>query len=224
MSIEIITPAATAITSAIYALVVAIFLRRRKQFRNDVAKGEKEGKPDFYKALISGLKRETISSLEDVENIYKGINGLGADNAFRAELSTWLREFLVYVIAENHGAPTYYYLKLYKLIQDEELPVENSDKYKELITKILRENENISPFADLPEAERGILSDVVELAKSNNTDRMLSKLHELSSIIKTKHTAMEKIETSNHWAVPLAVAGVVFTIIFGALPFLLSKS
>ena len=187
-------------TAYITALNFFIKLRKKRQ---------SERKQKFFKTLIEGLKSGSILSLNDVVNIYKGIFGYSVEDLnFRYSLSKLLREFLVDIISKDR-----------KIINDS-ISDNSILQWKEMLTEFINQNEKISPYADLPETERNILTDISVFIEKNDLDSVKRKLLELAAMIQARNDDLNKIRNINRWTVPLSIIGLIFTIIFGILSFL----
>lgn len=182
--------------AAAYTFGVAqMFLRMSK--RKQVTKKETD---NFYEVLIKGLEMKTINSLEDVYNIYKGINDYDLENEnYRYSLNKLLRKFLVKLQLQEVG----------------NLTPEQIKEWKDKIDVFIQKNEELSPFSEIPQAERGMMNDILAFLDTNDTEAIRRKLIELSSTIQLRKEELDKIEKLNKWSIPLAVVGLFLTIIFG---------
>lgn len=127
------------------------------------------------------------------------------DLSYRYGLNKWLRELLTLIISE-----------------DPEIKF-NKDNLKMLtqkITEFIDNNEQVSPFSDLPETERNMLSDIGAFIKNDDKNSANRKIKELSSVIQTRNEEQKKLENQNKWAIPLAIIGVILTITFGLISIL----
>lgn len=171
-----------------------------------ILKERKERKKNkFFKALISGLKIDTIQTINDVMNIYKGCTNVNQDEIVRGDLSIRLREFLADLISKEK------YLLGFKIDKAEIV------KWKLLITKLIEENEKISPFAELPDAERNNLNDIMIFLANQDFESANRKIAELSGMIKARNDDLENIKRINRYSIPLAILGLIFTAVFGFL-------
>ena len=158
----------------------------------------------FFKALKEGMNSSAVSSLVDVENIYKGVKRLGSgDFASPASLSRWLREYLVELLADREKG-------------DKEDIIER----KHLITEFIEQNEKQSPYASLPELEQSIITDIEAYMGSDDKKAIRRKLGEITTAIQAREDSLTRIRTTNRWSVPLAVIGLVLTVIFGIISLL----
>ena len=155
---------------------------------------------------MEGLKIGAINTIDDIENVYKGIGVLSTEDlSYRYRLSRWLREFMVALISKE----------IDKSIEDKTLI-----EWKEKISSFIQKIEEVSPYSDLPDIERSILTDISTYLKNNDKDAVERKLSELASIIQARNDDLNKIRSTNKWAVPLAVVGMILTVVFGLLSIL----
>ncbi len=181
---------ATAITVA-YAVALFTFFRR-------IAERREKERNRFFKVLAAALRRGSISSLGDVQNLYRGIRGTGAENGCgSATLSRWLREYLVQLLENGK--------------EDENQFTE----WKELISKLIEEHERQSPYASLPELEGSIITDIEMFLDADNKSSVRRKLTEITAAIQAREDSLARIKNTNRWLVPLAMVGMVLTLIFG---------
>lgn len=165
-----------------------------------------ERRQEFFGALIQGLKTDSVATVDDVVNIYKGVIGLGAEDLdYRYGLSKSLRELLVEVISKRI---------------DESLGDEKIREWKVKITEFIQRIETISPYADLPATERNLLSDISLFIEKNDLESVKRKTIELAGMIQARNDDLNKIRSINKWAIPLAVIGLVLTFLFGILALL----
>jgi hypothetical protein len=191
------------------ALVVAYFSSFAVGFYFLVMVKEKrriERKEKFSKALVEGLKTDSIATIDDVVNIYKGVAGLSSEDlSYRYGLSTQLREFLVNLISKN------------KKVIDISLEDNIIRDWKQKVSEFIQKNEETSPYADLPATERSILADISTFLEMNDPKSVKRKTFELAGMIQARNDDLNKIRNINMWTVPLSIVGLIFTIIFGVL-------
>ena len=162
-----------------------------------------ERKKVFINTFIKGISDNTIANSTDLLNIYSGITKLSPEDLTnRQDLNKWLRETLARLINKEVGQD---------LAQDKVIEI------KDKITNFTKENETTNPYADLPDTERNILNDLSAFNKLGDQNSINRKLGELSSVIITRYEQQKKIENLNKWSIPLAIIGMVLTIIFGVL-------
>ncbi|EDZ49324.1 hypothetical protein [Bacillus cereus] len=154
----------------------------------------------FYNSLIKGFTLNTIHTIEDVNNIYRGININKLENKkYMYDLSTLLRRFLVELHSKKY----------------ENLKIEQIHEWKEKIDNFIRHNEQLSPFSELPEAEKGMINDILSFAENKENEEIKRKIKELSRLIQVRKEEIDKIERSNKWSMPMGIVGIILTIIFG---------
>ncbi|MEB3057510.1 hypothetical protein [Bacillus pseudomycoides] len=184
----------------ILAAAQLISLWRLSKKISDEQKVTKEEKDIFYDVLSKGLELNTINTIEDIYNIYKGINNCNSENLnYIHNLNFLLRGFLVRLQAKEIEG-----------VQPEQIKA-----WKIKIDDFIKKNEELSPFSEIPQAERSMMNDILAYLDRNDNESIKRKLAELSSAIQLRKEEVDKIEKLNTWSIPLAVVGLVLTIIFG---------
>jgi hypothetical protein len=148
------------------------------------------------------LKDNTLQSLEDFINIYKGVHGLSSDDtSYRSGLVRRLRHFMVDLV-----------LKKTDIKEPGSITL-----IKNKLTQFIEEMEKSEPFASLPNAEKALLSDVFRMIELGDKKGANQKLEDIAGLIETRQDSIERLEKSNKWAIPLAVIGLILTIVFGII-------
>ena len=75
-------------------------------------------------------------------------------------------------------------------------------------------------FADIPEEERRMLIAMRDAIQHDDKESMSFNLNELSSVISTRSRDYEGVLNANRWMRPLAIIGLVASVIFGVLALL----
>lgn len=190
------------IASIVASTLVFLMFRRLKVWFPKYL--TEEGKTRFFKALKLGLRSGAIANIEDVVNVYIGVSGLSSEDlSYRYGLSKALREFLVTVVSRE------------KSIAEDSIEDETIKDWKQKITNFISQNEALSPYADLPPAERNVLNDMSTFLKNNDLESVKRKTLELAGMIQARHDELEKNRNINKWSVPVAIIGVFFTVLFG---------
>jgi len=196
MSFQLTMAIFIAVFTVVYSYFVTYFFRRRRERK-------KEEKRNFHRTLLAGFKSGAVSDIEDIVNLYKGVTGIHADDeGYRYSLSRQLREFLVDLVSGDLGNEL-----------DDQAVVE----WKNKITGFIKANEETSPYADLPPAERSVLNDVSAFLQNDDKKSARQKLSELGGMIQARYDDILKLQRVNKYSVPLAGAGMVMTILFGLL-------
>ncbi len=158
----------------------------------------------FGEALFYGLKLSSINDVNDIRNIYIG-SGISKLNKENYDITNLLRIFIVDLYTGRYKA--------------EEKDINTlMNKIKELIHKF----EESLPYENLPHIERSILTDITSFLDSDNKESVKRKVDELAGILKTREEHLNKLEKSNKNSNKVAVIGIVLTIVFGFLPFIMS--
>jgi hypothetical protein len=185
------------ITFGFFASLV-IYRNRKREEMEDV----------FLSALKKGLQNQSIKKIDDVINIYKGIYGLSSDDtSYRSSVIKSLRFFLANVIGEKES------------VDDDGHKASIIQNWNDTISKFIIDLEKTAPFSDLPGSERNLLKDIITFVENGDKESANRKISELAGILQAKHTDLEKIRSTNKWSVPLAVIGLILTLIFGLVKF-----
>lgn len=195
-SIDFFLPLFGIIFAIVYFSLFFKFATASRERRN-------QKKEKFFACITHALMSESLRTQDDIINLYKGVNSLSSEDlTYKAGLSRWLREYLVELVSNN--------LK-------EELDSESIISFKKAISDFIEKNDQTSPFADLPVAERNMISDIAAFLETKDTEAIRRKLGELASSIQARSDDLDKVKNINRWSVPLAVVGLVLTAIFGII-------
>jgi hypothetical protein len=193
---EILLSLFTIIFTVAYGYAATFVLRRAREKRAT-------RKNTFIETFIKGVSDNTIENSEDLLNVYSGITNLSTEDLTnKQDLNKWLREILAKIVNKEVG---------------KDFTAEQTISIKNKITEFINRNEKANPFTDLPDTERNIINDISTYNKVGDKDSVDRKINELSSVIITRHEQQRKIESLNKWSIPLAVIGLILTIIFGIL-------
>lgn len=178
----------------------ALFLMKQIHKRNISRKN------DFINTFIKGISEKTIENYNDLMNVYSGITRFSVEDLTnRQNMNKWLREILAKLINKDVG---------------KDLETEQLLEIKNKITQYIKDNELISPFTDLPETERNIINDISSYNRLGEKESVDRKINELSSVIITRHEQQKKIESLNKWSIPIAIVGIILTVLFGIISLL----
>ncbi len=186
----------TIIFIVIYGYATVFVLRRAREKRAS-------RKNTFIETFIKGVSDNTIENSVDLLNVYSGITNLSTEDLTNKQnLNKWLREILAKLVNKDVA---------------KEFTPEQTITVKLKLTEFIKSNETANPFTDLPDTERNIINDISTYNKSGDKESVDRKINELSSVIITRNEQQKKIENLNKWSIPLAVIGLVLTVIFGIL-------
>jgi hypothetical protein len=157
----------------------------------------------FFKVLTEAFISNSLNTNQDLINLYKGVRKLSPEDlTFRSGLTRWLREFIV---------------DLYDRKYVYSLKVDQVAHLNERISEFIATNETASPYADLPDVERNLVTDIAAMTEGEHQEEILRKLAELASTIQAREDRLIRMRTMNRWSVPLALMGLALTIVFGCL-------
>jgi len=163
---------------------------------------QREKRETFFKAIFGAYKEGTLNNKEDLVNLFKGLNGEREESEVISGINRYLRLFLVELRTS------------YKYRLGEDVKIQPLISF---INEQIASNEENQPFSDVPALERNYLKDIKKFVELNETEPAIDKLLDLGSLIQAREESLERLQKSNKWAVPLAVIGLVLTIIFGTL-------
>jgi len=191
---EFFATLAAALLTAIYIYMFTYFVRRRRREHD-------EKKRRFFQAIRQGLSKHAVNNISDLINVYRGVNNhTDEELQYRSGLNHWLREFLVEILAPKGKA---------------DVSGPTMVEWKDLVTDFIAKNEEISPYADLPQVERNILNDISDSLRRKDMTGTSRKMKELAAAIQARADDLNRLKRSNRWSVGLAIAGLVLTVTFG---------
>jgi len=198
---SIITSADPLMIAAAVATIAAYAVAVSKMLNRITEKREIEEK-HFIKALSSGIKAKVVTEFSDIENIYKGVRTTTGDaEVNRARLAKWLRKYLLQLFEQDTN----------------ESEIESLKSIKKEITEYINLVEKTSPHVGLPSLERSIIRDLETYLGTDNKEGVGRKISELVAAIQVREESLQKIESTNKWAVPLSIIGLILTVVFGAI-------
>ena len=154
----------------------------------------------FFLVLEESLQKELLHSVSDVDMLYKGVHGLSTrDITYRTGLAKHLRQFVV----KMHLGKTQ--------IKDTKKIITLNGQLKKYIEQL----EKIEPFIGLPKVERLLMESLLKMIELGDDEETVKKINELSKYIEVKNNLLNSLEKTNKWSKPLAIIGVILTIIFG---------
>ena len=192
MNKDIVVQLFTAMFTVVYITFSFYYLTRVRRRRED--KDQK-----LKQAISSGLVNGQIEGVDDLVNLYRGVtNSSDDDVSYKAGVSRVLRRLLVTLASDPEGTQPKRMLRI---------------KIKELLRLI----ETETPFAGLPAAERNLILDARKFIETNELGAATQKVDDLANLIEVRQDAYEKLQSANRWSVPLAIIGLVLTVVFGVM-------
>ena len=180
---------AVAITTATYALVAMRFVRTFSQHR--ASRRDK-----FFKALDRSFEIGSLNSLQDVVRLHNGIFGAGSEDEYGRGVVVLLEQYLVHITLSD-------------------LDSDFINKCKIKIETFIGEEKSESPFSGLPDNERHILRDLKRYMTLGDHEAVDEKINELSASVISRQDTISQLQGAAKWSIPLAVVGLILTVIFG---------
>lgn len=163
-------------------------------------------KDDFHVTLLKALDVGSVNSIDDIFNLYKGINGYDLPNdRYRSSINNLLRSFIV---------------KLHQVPGD--FKPDAIKKWKEIITEYIKKNDELSPFSNLPDAERNIMNDLLIFLEDDKKDNAKTKLKELAGYVQSKNERIIDLEKKYKSSSITAYVGIILTVLIGIISFVMS--
>jgi len=179
-------------------------------FFRSMQKTAKRRKKRLFDAITGAFQRNTLQSIEDIRNLYQGVFRISGENEFYYRgLVRALKEYLVDLSAGSVEAE----------VADNEKAIvrQNAAAWKEILTSYIKQIERTSPYSELPQIERSIMTDIVGFLEANKKQDVERKLGDLANAIQLREDAFARISKANRWSIPLAIIGFVLTILFGII-------
>jgi hypothetical protein len=158
-----------------------------------VNRDKNKGIEKFYKLLTIKFKKNLVSSKEDIVIL---LNSISREYSSDYSFAPILEDYLAYTTDKED---------------------ELSDKNYNLLKTIIKDETVEKPFSNVPEEERRLLRNINNSVKNNDLESIKDDLQELNSVISAKNRIHQRTNKINNWSLPCAVAGIILTIIFGAM-------
>lgn len=195
MLAEIISNTEVVAVSVITLFLIYVVVVYTLIFRNKRRSYEKRMR--LIDAISAGVDNETLCSVEDFVNIYKGIYGINSN--YQRGLPRVLRKYTVNLVSASK--------------QDASVV----KKRKEFINNIIKQIEAEIPFSNLPATERNLVLDIIHFIKENDEASATNKIEDLAGLIQVRQESLNRVEAMNKWSIPLAIIGSILTILFGII-------
>nr|WP_321405384.1 hypothetical protein [uncultured Carboxylicivirga sp.] len=161
-------------------------------------------------------------------SFYKKEQGLSTDKLFKLLNTNFERELIkskedITVLLNSVSREYYKDFSLAPIIEDYIAHLSEKDdkgileKNYELLKEIIRKENEEKPFSNLPNEERRLLMAIDDSVKHNDINSIKFNLNELNAVISTRTKIYNKLIRTNRWSVPIAVIGIILTILFGIL-------
>jgi hypothetical protein len=196
LSIEIITEAlkSSMIVTITVAMAIAVLSNILTSRIIKPEKREEKAKEKLFKLLNSRLQENKIFDLEFLKYVKSSIE----------------REFDVTLVI-SHIIEDYL---VHKLTED----AAEQDQAIEKLKQLLDTEKQVKPFDSLPSEERRLLKGLKDIIdESDASSRAGYFIDELSTVMSVRNGEYQRSHQTNKWSVPLAIIGLIFTIVFGLM-------
>ncbi|MBI4121169.1 MAG: hypothetical protein HY457_02865 [Parcubacteria group bacterium] len=153
---------------------------------------------NFFKLLDKKFDLNLVKDKTDVINL--------AESFSRKE---WARYSLAPLLED--------YLRHLIELNVDELEKEKTQLRYDTVKKMLNAENEERPFGDIPDEERRLLQSLRISIGNNDQQVTESSLEDLRILIATRNKIYAKSQKINWWSVPLAIAGLVVSMVFGVM-------
>lgn len=176
--------------SIIYLVVILFFVGFISlEIDKDEAKPYRD---KFYNAVDSAVKEGEVEH-QNIKIIYNSINRESNGSLSEYGYASLIEDYL----AENSF--------------DKDNKKENIDN----LVNIYKSEIEIAPYENLNNEQRRVLKSIETALKNNDEETALYNLSELNEILRSNNKNISILEKQNFWSIPIAILGLIITIIFG---------
>lgn len=189
------------VSTTVYSIVIISYIFFFKDFTQKTDSKFDASKQEFF-ILTDKLLYGSDSSLISIETIRHSFNSV--DRKTDGVLQKYgfinvLEDYLVYLLSLKEKI--------------------NKEKFN-TITEIIRSELQQEPFTQLKSDQRRVMKNLESSINSKDSTIALYNLAELNDIIRNLNVDNEQLEKQNNWSLPLAIVGLIMTILFGLVSIL----
>lgn len=92
-----------------------------------------------------------------------------------------------------------------------------NDKFYNSIVDILENERKEEPYSRLYPEERRLLKNIESSVKNSDAQTAMFNLTALSDVLRINNENLDKLEKQNGWSIPLAIVGLIVTVLFGVI-------
>jgi len=164
----------------------------------------KQHQKEFFDATDKLTNRNDSLSIniETIKKIFNSVDRQSKGTLLNYGFINTLEDYSVYLISDttkNNG----------------------NDKFS-LILKLINEEIEGKPFNNLYAEQKRILFSLQKSINNQDIQTAEYNLNELNDMLIVQNATKEKLEQQTSWSIPLAIAGIILTFIFGIVSLLVS--
>jgi hypothetical protein len=165
---------------------------------NDLKSSVKAYEEDFYKTTNALIDQEDSLSINinSIKKIFNSIDRKSNGKLFNYGFINVLEDYSVYLLTT-------------------ETEKDNNNFY--LIVNLINEELKGEPFNQLKSEQKRILLNLQNSLKTQDVKNGMYNLNELNDVLRIQNENIEKLERQNAWSIPLAIIGVILTLLFGII-------
>lgn len=151
---------------------------------------------DFFTTTdkLINNKDSVLINIETIKKIFNSIDRKSNGELFTYGFINLLEDYSVYLITDTNQ------------VSSENFP---------LIIDLINEELKGEPFNQLKVEQRRILLTLQKSIMNNDIEVGIYNMNELNDIFRIQNEYIEKLEKRNSWSIPLAIAGIILSLIFG---------
>lgn len=141
-----------------------------------------------FELLSKGLINNTLKETDEIVLVYK-------NNYLDISFCSFLEKYLLYILQKQ--TPEFY--------------IDHSPFIKEMI----RDEKSEKPFENIPDHEKRLLTAIEDAAQKEEVSSIPFNLSELARVLYSKEKNYRYTKLVNNFSIPLAIIGLILTLIFG---------
>ena len=185
-------------TSSFVLLFVVKDIALPKLSSNDLKSSVKVYEDDFFKTTNALIKQNDSLSINinSIRKIFNSIDRKSNGKLFNYGFVNVLEDYSVNLLTAKTK--------------------EDNENFS-LIVNLINEELKGEPFNQLKPEQKRILLNLQNSLKTQDIKNGIYNLNELNDVLRIQNENIEKLEIQNAWSIPLAIIGVVLTLIFGII-------
>jgi hypothetical protein len=183
-------------TITLSVLIKDIILPKVKS--NDLKSSVKTYEDDFFKTTNALIEQQDSLSINinSIKKIFNSIDRKSNGKLFNYGFINVLEDYSVNLLTAE---------------------TKKDNKNFSLIVELINEELKGEPFNQLKSEQKRILLNLQNSLKTQDVKNGIYNLNEMNDVLRIQNENIEKLEKQNAWSIPLAIIGVILTLIFGII-------
>ena len=186
------------IASSLTLMVLVRDIVLPKVKSNDLKSSVKTYEEDFFKTTNALIEQQDSLSINinSIKKIFNSIDRKSNGKLFNYGFINVLEDYSVNLLTAE---------------------TKKDNKNFSLIVHLINEELKGEPFNQLKPEQKRILLNLQNSLKIQDVKNGIYNLNEMNDVLRIQNENIEKLEKQNAWSTPLAIIGVVLTLIFGII-------